>query len=272
MLRGGLISVPARIARGIRGLAVSVPKKPMESVNEIMASAMYRRPVAEKRPRLRRSSELLSAVAHSRNVKSSPWKLNMAAKMIRGKTVLQAMVQLGFSPKQHYAPIVQRCLQKAINLAEINHDLLPEQLRVAEVVVNKGRMMKKIRFHAKGRMGVMRKKWSNISVKLEEVDWDFEIASAPDEKAREAVVRLRKAVEARDMVALRSPAFRSVFNAGEKRKHLLPDAEAVLERERKRLGDLAVAVADAEEDQPPAAAEGAAEGAGGDEGAPPART
>uniref|UniRef100_A0A7S1U7J4 50S ribosomal protein L22, chloroplastic n=1 Tax=Phaeomonas parva TaxID=124430 RepID=A0A7S1U7J4_9STRA len=238
----GRMAAPAWAVAGgpLRSLAVSVDKRAAPPLHPLLEAAMYNAggEVKEKKQRLRRAEDLLSATAHSRNLKGSPYKMNMLCHQIRGKHVLQAQVQLQFSNKQHYPPKVIHCLNKAVALAEINHGLLPPQLRVAEVIVNKAKFGKKLRYHAKGRAGVMRMKYCNISIRLEEIDWDFEIASAYDTDTRDATLRLKQATESGNALQMQAPDFRAVFAPKKRRKYLEADAAAALEEEHARVAAL----------------------------------
>src|SRR6266704_898648 len=80
--------------------------------------------------------------AIARMLRVSPQKLNLVAKLIRGKKVATALADLEFSRKR-IARDVRKCLESAIANAENNHDLDVDDLIVAEAHVGKGLVMKR---------------------------------------------------------------------------------------------------------------------------------
>jgi large subunit ribosomal protein L22 len=88
------------------------------------------------------------AQAIGRNIRTSPYKLNLVAEMIRGKKVDKALAALAFSRKR-IASEVKKVLQSAVANAENNHDLDVDELYVKEAYVGKNLVLK--RFHARGR-------------------------------------------------------------------------------------------------------------------------
>lgn len=54
-----------------------------------------------------------------------------------------------FSPKRK-AEIIKKTLQNAVNLADINYQIEPENLMVAECFVNKGQYLKRLRIMGRG--------------------------------------------------------------------------------------------------------------------------
>ncbi|QNT77321.1 50S ribosomal protein L22 [Entomobacter blattae] len=88
------------------------------------------------------------AQALTRNMRTSPRKLNLVAGLIRNKPAHEALALLTFS-KRRIAQQVKKTLQSAIANAENNHQLDIDQLVVARVDVGKSIVMR--RFHARGR-------------------------------------------------------------------------------------------------------------------------
>lgn len=88
------------------------------------------------------------AKAFAKFIKTSPQKLNLIARTIRGKAASSALVDLQFS-KKRAAQDVYGLLQSAVANAENNHGLDVDRLVVSEAYVGKSIMMK--RFHARGR-------------------------------------------------------------------------------------------------------------------------
>ena len=122
------------------------------------------------------------AFAKTKMLRTSPQKLNLVAAMIRGKKVDKALADLTFS-KRRIAGDVKKCLQSAIANAENNHNLDVDNLVVAEAWVGKNLVMKRGRPRARGRYGKIMKPFSEITIKLREVDPAAAAAAAEAKKA-----------------------------------------------------------------------------------------
>ena len=128
-----------------------------------------------------------------KDIRVSPWKLGLIARQIRGLTVPEARLQLQFSAKRK-STLVSSLLRKTSNLADIRHDLGPGELEVFKCYVTKGRTLKRVRFHARGKMGKKFHRHSHINVTLREVDFDARIAGSKGGERRRWE-RLRGEVE-----------------------------------------------------------------------------
>ncbi|KAA2314482.1 50S ribosomal protein L22 [Pseudooceanicola sediminis] len=120
----------------------------------------------EKNPRRVADNE---AMAKLRMLRTSPQKLNLVAAMIRGKKVDKALNDLTFS-KKRIAEDVKKCLQSAIANAENNHSLDVDELIVAEAYVGKNLVMKRGRPRARGRYGKIMKPFSELTIKVRQVE------------------------------------------------------------------------------------------------------
>ena len=109
------------------------------------------------------------AFAKTKMLRTSPQKLNLVAQLIRGKKVDKALADLTFS-KRRIAGDVKKCLQSAIANAENNHNLDVDQLVVAEAWVGKNMVMKRGRPRARGRFGKIMKPFSEITIKVRQVE------------------------------------------------------------------------------------------------------
>ena len=134
---------------------------------------------AEKNPRRVADNE---AMAVARMLRTSPQKLNLVAGLIRGKKVEKALADLTFS-KRRISGDVKKCLQSAIANAENNHNLDVDNLVVVEAWVGKNMVMKRGRPRARGRYGKIMKPFSEITIKLREVDPAVAAAAAEAKKA-----------------------------------------------------------------------------------------
>ncbi|QFS83927.1 50S ribosomal protein L22 [Roseivivax sp. THAF40] len=120
----------------------------------------------DKNPRRVADNE---AMAKLRMLRTSPQKLNLVAAMIRGKKVEKALTDLTFSNKR-VAIDVRKCLQSAIANAENNHGLDVDELVVAEAWVGKNLVMKRGRPRARGRFGRIMKPFSEITIKVRQIE------------------------------------------------------------------------------------------------------
>ena len=120
----------------------------------------------EKNPRRVAENE---AMAKLRMLRTSPQKLNLVAAMIRGKKVDRALNVLTFS-KKRISSDVRKCLQSAISNAENNHNLDVDELVVAEAYVGKNLTLKRGRPRARGRFGRIIKPFSELTIKVRQVE------------------------------------------------------------------------------------------------------
>ena len=121
-----------------------------------------------KSPNPRRVAEN-EAMAVSRMLRTSPRKLNLVAGLIRRKPVGKALDELLFS-KKRIAGDVRKCLQAAIANAENNHNLDVDELIVAEAYVGKSLILKRGRPRARGRFGKIEKPFSQLTIKVRQVE------------------------------------------------------------------------------------------------------
>jgi large subunit ribosomal protein L22 len=119
-----------------------------------------------KPARARRLSDT-QALAVGRLLRISPRKLNLVAGSIRGKSAAAALAELTFS-KRRIAHDVKKVLQAAIANAENNHQLDVDRLQVVEATVGKAIIMKRFMPAGRGRSGILRKPFSNITVVVQE--------------------------------------------------------------------------------------------------------
>ena len=103
------------------------------------------------------------AMATTKNLKISMQKLNLVAAMIRGKKVEKAMNDLQFSRKR-IAQDVLKTLKSAVANAENNHNLDIDELYVNEAYVGKNLVLKRWKARARGRVGRIKKPFSQITV------------------------------------------------------------------------------------------------------------
>ena len=119
------------------------------------------------KPKAERNAAENEAVARGSPIRGSASKLNLVARLIRGKEAARAMADLSFS-KRRAAMDVKKVLESAIANAENNHQLDVDRLYVSEAYVGKSLVMKRFRARARGRVGKIVKPWSNLTIVVRE--------------------------------------------------------------------------------------------------------
>ena len=105
--------------------------------------------------------------AINRNVRSSPRKVNLLLKNIRGKKADVAIRDLSFA-RQRIAFDVKKTVQSAIANAENNNQYDIDNLYITEAYVGKSIVLKRFRARAKGRASGIKKPYSNLTIILAE--------------------------------------------------------------------------------------------------------
>lgn len=138
----------------------------------------------QKHPKLkphivkRRLDRMRTYVGQQKNIRHSPWKLNLICNLVSGLPLPEALTQLEFCQKSK-APLVQKVLRRTANLADIRDGLQISQLEVAECFATKGTPLKRIKTMGRGRSGRMEHKHSHIRLVLREIDFKLRIYQAP---------------------------------------------------------------------------------------------
>ena len=105
--------------------------------------------------------------AVNRNVRSSPRKVNILLKNIRGKKVDIAIRNLSFA-RQRIASEIKKTVQSAVANAENNNQYDIDNLYIKEAYVGKSIVLKRFRARAKGRASGIKKPFSNLTIILSE--------------------------------------------------------------------------------------------------------
>jgi large subunit ribosomal protein L22 len=127
--------------------------------------AEAKKKLEEKQPK----EKIVSSKIVERNIRVSPKRLNPLLKQIRGLSYKEAVVQLTFCTLR-FAPDVKAVIEKARKQAELKYDLDPDKLLLHEIYLNKGQYgPERVDWKAKGRFGIMRKKYCHLTVILKEV-------------------------------------------------------------------------------------------------------
>ena len=107
------------------------------------------------------------AKAINKNVRSSPRKINLLLKFIRGKKVDIAIRDLSFSEKR-ISRDIKKTISSAVANAENNYQYDIDKLIVKEAYCGKQIIMKRFRARAKGRASPILKPYSNVTIILSE--------------------------------------------------------------------------------------------------------
>ena len=105
--------------------------------------------------------------AINKNVRSSPRKVNLLLKNIRGKKADMAIRNLSFA-RQRIAFDIKKTIQSAVSNAENNYQFDIDNLYIKEAYVGKAIVLKRFRPRAKGRASPIKKPFSNVTIILSE--------------------------------------------------------------------------------------------------------
>ena len=105
--------------------------------------------------------------AVNKNVRSSPRKINILLKNIRGKKADIAIRDLSFA-RQRIASEIKKTLQSAIANTENNNQYDIDNLYIKEAYFGKAIILKRFRARAKGRASAIKKPYANLTIILSE--------------------------------------------------------------------------------------------------------
>ena len=114
---------------------------------------------------MQKNKNIVKAI--NRNVRSSPRKINLLLKNIRGKKVDVAIRDLSFA-RQRIAFDIKKTVQSAIANAENNNQYDIDNLYIKEAYVGKSIVLKRFRARAKGRASGIKKPYANLTIILSE--------------------------------------------------------------------------------------------------------
>ncbi|XP_017701621.1 50S ribosomal protein L22, chloroplastic-like [Phoenix dactylifera] len=127
------------------------------------------------------ASKPLRVQAVKKDIRQSPKKVNLVARLVRGMQVEDALLQLQVTVKRA-AKTVYQVIHSARANAAHNHGLDPDRLIVDEAFVGKGVYLKRLSYHAKGRSGIMVRPKCRLTVVVREI--------TPEEEAKIAKLRV----------------------------------------------------------------------------------
>jgi large subunit ribosomal protein L22 len=103
----------------------------------------------------------MNTTAKLRGVRLSAQKGRLVADLIRGKPVEQALNILQFAPKKG-AVIIRKVLESAIANAEHNDGADIDELKITNILVERGTFLRRVRAQSKGRGASIMKPTCNI--------------------------------------------------------------------------------------------------------------
>lgn len=103
--------------------------------------------------------------AKLRFLRIGPRKVRLIADMVRGKKVTKALDILSVMPKRAARPVL-KLLNSAVANARHNHSLAVEDLKVAQIYVDGGPVLKRWMPKAHGRATPIRERTSHINLVL----------------------------------------------------------------------------------------------------------
>jgi large subunit ribosomal protein L22 len=102
-------------------------------------------------------------------VRVQPRKVRIIADQVRGKSAVQTSALLRFHPSKG-AKALRKVVVSAMANAQENHGIGPDQLTVAQIMVDEGPRMKRIQARSMGRANRITKKTSHITVIVQDVE------------------------------------------------------------------------------------------------------
>ena len=114
---------------------------------------------------MQKNKNIVKAI--NKNIRSSPRKMNLLLKNIRGKKADIAIRDLSFA-RQRIAFDIKKTLQSAIANAENNNQYDIDNLYIEEAYIGKSIVLKRFRARAKGRASAIKKPYSNLTIILAE--------------------------------------------------------------------------------------------------------
>ncbi len=109
----------------------------------------------------------MEVTATARQVRVSPRKVRLVLDTVRGKPVDEALAILGFLPSPA-ARTVAKVVKSAAANAENNYQMSAAQLRIVKTFADEGMVLKRHRAGARGRVNPFHRRFSHITVIVEE--------------------------------------------------------------------------------------------------------
>lgn len=119
---------------------------------------------ATKQPEKVQQDKLAKATLSNLNI--SPRKVRLVVDLVRGLSAAEALAQLEVINKRASYPVSKLIKSAVANARE--KGLNQGKLVVDKITVDKGRVLRRARFHGRGRVGIIQKEQSHVNVVLRE--------------------------------------------------------------------------------------------------------
>lgn len=140
-------------------------KKPAGAEKPVAKKPAAKKEPAKKKEAPKPKPAPLVVRASSRYVRIAPRKARLVADQVRGLQIDKARALLQFSPRSA-ARDIGKLIESAAANAENNHDLVADEMRVAEITVDEGPTLRRFRPRALGRATPINKRTCHIAVAL----------------------------------------------------------------------------------------------------------
>ncbi len=125
----------------------------------------------------------MKVIAKLNNVRHSPFKMRVVTNAVKGLSIAEARTRLKLSPKKA-SRFVLKTLNSAVANAVNNFKLDEAKLTIAEMQVGEGRRYKKPRYRARGRLNILKSRYSNLRIVI--TDGEEEVVEVKETKKTEA--------------------------------------------------------------------------------------
>lgn len=105
----------------------------------------------------------MEARATTKYIRLSPYKVRRVIDLVRGEPVEKALAMLSYMPHKA-AREVARTIKSAAANAENNFDMIPADLVIKTIYANEGPRLKRYMPRARGRIDMIRKPMTHITV------------------------------------------------------------------------------------------------------------
>jgi len=175
------------IATGPDGTQYSIPLKPLGPYQKHRYAPKLPPHMVTKR-----ISKLRIMPGAAKNIRHSPWRLNLICQFAAGQTVTDVLREILFVEKVK-APLVEKLIQGTANSAFTKHGLLKSQLEVVECFATQGSHLKRVKRMGRGRHGKMARRFSHIRIVLREIDFPLKIMQCTSVNQRRQWVKRMEA-------------------------------------------------------------------------------
>ncbi|MBI4122180.1 MAG: 50S ribosomal protein L22 [Parcubacteria group bacterium] len=140
-----------------------------------------------------------------RNLRIAPRKVRLVADLVRAKSVAEARLQLKFSQARAAKPVL-KLIESGVANAEHNFHIDASTLRIKELVIDQGPMLKRYMARAFGRGAEIQKRMSHIRLVLDgQVSATAKPASKPVVTKVGAKTTVKQPIKTADMEKQKPP-------------------------------------------------------------------